>query len=403
MYDPAVRGARLALDNGHPFTALLLARRHVERHGATPLLCHLQGNALAQMGRYTEARQAYLDARFLVSDDPTAFAVLDVCLGHLHLNVRNRAEAEACYRRALAHPEPYLAALVHLGELLGSVGRNDEAEELLLDATVRTEPRWQQPAWLCLGQLWQRDDDRLADAEDAFREALLLDPSCEDAGRGLRDIRQALSLSDTRPTPEMVRATNMVEQPATTRMLASRYLEADPGDAIVRCRLASVWADLGRPDLARTESVASLEHADDALFALAWRLTGRVCAQLGDVEEADYWLDLASNARPDFANSHIFRGAMYARLGALEDAEACLRRATGCRDGCIDEAWLNLGNVLRAQERLEEASFCMQAALDLSNDYPAASTALADLDRAMSIRDGSTKRGRRQRSAPGKF
>ena len=66
--------------------------------------------------------------------------------------------------------------------------------------------------------------------------------------------------------------------------------------------------------------------------------------------------------------------------------EYCVRRGTLCISGCIHEAYLNLGYILRAQERYEEAAACFQHAIDLDPEYEDAQTAKADVERAIELR-----------------
>jgi Flp pilus assembly protein TadD len=88
-------------------------------------------------------------------------------------------------------------------------------------------------------------------------------------------------------------------------------------------------------------------------------------------------------ADPDEATYHIFLGALLAKQGRLDEAEESHRRAIACAEGCIDEAFLNLGFVLRAQERFPEAADCFRHAIHLDPAYRAARQALKDVERCI--------------------
>ena len=77
----------------------------------------------------------------------------------------------------------------------------------------------------------------------------------------------------------------------------------------------------------------------------------------------------------------IMRGANLASATHLSAAEECHRHAITCDESHFDrdEAYLNLGYVLRAQGRYAEAAAAFQAALTLTPDYPEAATALSSL------------------------
>ena len=86
---------------------------------------------------------------------------------------------------------------------------------------------------------------------------------------------------------------------------------------------------------------------------------------------------------PDEATGHIYLGGVLARAGRLKEAETAHRAAIRCSQGCRDEAYLNLGLVLRAQERHDEAATCFEQALKLDPKYVAARKALRDVRNTM--------------------
>ena len=86
---------------------------------------------------------------------------------------------------------------------------------------------------------------------------------------------------------------------------------------------------------------------------------------------------------PDEASGHIYIGGVLAKSGRLKEAETAHRVAIRCTQGCRDEAYLNLGLVLRAQERYDEAATCFEQALKLDPKYVAARKALRDVRNTM--------------------
>src|SRR5262249_30511513 len=98
-------------------------------------------------------------------------------------------------------------------------------------------------------------------------------------------------------------------------------------------------------------------------------------------------------AAPDDATYQIFLGAFLAQAGRLREAEVVRRRATRCKVGFVDEAFFNLGLVLRALERYAEARDCFQRALKLDPKYKKVRRELADIERVLKLtRKGLTKR-----------
>ena len=62
------------------------------------------------------------------------------------------------------------------------------------------------------------------------------------------------------------------------------------------------------------------------------------------------------------------------------DAEESHRAAIACDQDLTDEAYLNLGFVLRAQERFAEAADCFREAISIDPDYRLARRALRDVE-----------------------
>src|SRR5687768_7463990 len=106
----------------------------------------------------------------------------------------------------------------------------------------------------------------------------------------------------------------------------------------------------------------------------------------GEHDAAERWFRKAIEEAPDDTQGYIYLGVMLARLGRLAEAEQVHRRATACKAGCIDEAWHNLGLVLRAMERYDEALACFEAAMKLDLQYKAARLAARDVRRVMRVR-----------------
>jgi tetratricopeptide (TPR) repeat protein len=62
------------------------------------------------------------------------------------------------------------------------------------------------------------------------------------------------------------------------------------------------------------------------------------------------------------------------------------RVAIACPEGCIDEAYFNLGLVLRSRERFEDAAECFREAIRLDPEYRAARRALFDVEHCIKLR-----------------
>jgi tetratricopeptide (TPR) repeat protein len=160
----------------------------------------------------------------------------------------------------------------------------------------------------------------------------------------------------------------------------------------------AAWALLGDEltDVSRfAEAEQALRRAINLLspptLSHVYCSLGKLFQHRGDPSRADGWFRMAIALRPDDAQASIYQGGMWARLGRLEEAEDSHRRATRCTTGCIYEAHHNLGLVLRAQTRYDEASACFAAAIELRPQYREARLAKRDVERAVRARWGADR------------
>ena len=111
---------------------------------------------------------------------------------------------------------------------------------------------------------------------------------------------------------------------------------------------------------------------------------GNLHRERGDCEGAEVGYRKALERNPDHGSLHAMLGALLATKGDYTAAEQCHRAAIRCsKEDVKDEAYLNLGLVLRAQERYAEARASFSEAIALTPDYPEAIAALHDVQRAM--------------------
>ena len=164
-----------------------------------------------------------------------------------------------------------------------------------------------------------------------------------------------------------------------TLALAKRYLADFPDrGAAWLCFGVSLYA------VARyTEALTALRRAarlcPPKYIHLVQYHFGHLYKQKGNYRRAETWFRKAIASCPSDADSYIFLGGLLARDGRLSESEATHRKGTLCEQGCIDEAFLNLGLVFRAQERYSEALSCFQRALAIDPEYKEAKKQLSDV------------------------
>jgi len=176
-----------------------------------------------------------------------------------------------------------------------------------------------------------------------------------------------------------IRRFDLQDMPSCERTLAKRYVANFP-------ERGAGWLCYGVSlcEVSRyTEALAALRRAARLCppnkLHLVQSHFGHLYQRKGNYRCAENWFRKAIASCPQDAGAYIYLGGLFALEGRLREAEAIHRRATRCEDGCIDEAFFNLGLVLRAQERYPEAVSCFQRALEIDPKYKPAKKALSDV------------------------
>ena len=180
-------------------------------------------------------------------------------------------------------------------------------------------------------------------------------------------------------TREAIFEANRNNQAATCVFLAECWLAEHPDDVGVIFDYAEMLYKLTRYEEAIQIYQDAIERFPDHRWGLFNQL-GQLSRYRGDFATAETWFQQAIYEDNEEAASYIFLGAVQARQGKLREAEATHRRATQCSDGFVDEAYHNLGLVLRAQGRFEEARKCFLKAIEIDNEYEDAREALKDVE-----------------------
>ena len=170
---------------------------------------------------------------------------------------------------------------------------------------------------------------------------------------------------------------------ATTIVLARRVLADNPTDSLTLNRLGNVLSSVSRFTEAEIVLRDALEHSPENRKHVALANLGLLFELQGQYDTAANWFRKTIDRKPDDATGYIFLGATLARAGKLFEAEEIYRQGTQCARGCIDEAWCNLGLVLRGLERFKESRKCFELAIEIDPEYDDAMDALADVKSAM--------------------
>ena len=211
-------------------------------------------------------------------------------------------------------------------------------------------------------QAWAAN--RLAEAEDRYRQALLLDPDLPEAHNNLGSL-----LFDTGRIYEA--------ELSYRTALAHR---TDFPEA--HYNLANVLYQQEQQAASLLEYRAALALRPN--YAEAYNNLGRTLQELGQLAEADEALGRALALAPELPEAHNNLGTLRHTQDRLEEAVACYQQALVLRP-TFPNALYNLANVLRELGRVEEAEPYARHAVDLApHDLKAAvilADVLQDLDR----------------------
>ncbi|MCA7897370.1 tetratricopeptide repeat protein [Burkholderia cepacia] len=227
------------------------------------------------------------------------------------LGLNRLVDAEAWWRRAIDAMPAFEPACDGLGALLVSQGRLADAEALLRRQLASVTPL-RASHHHRFGKVLEALG-RLDEAEQAFGQALLIEPQSADVLTDLGNLLRVLG----------------------------RHAEAE-----LAYRLAIT---------VRTDSV--LAHAN----------LGAILVDMQRLPEAEAASRQALVLCPDHPEAHYNLGVALQNLDRLPEAEAAYRDAIRCRPG-LPQPHNNLGCVLRAQGRHDEAMAVFAEALSLAPD-----------------------------------
>jgi len=102
----------------------------------------------------------------------------------------------------------------------------------------------------------------------------------------------------------------------------------------------------------------------------------------GKFNKAEFYFNKASedNYFENFGWFWLLRGTNYSAMNNLEFAEECYLKAIKLKDGDVDEAYLNLGLLYRAQRKYKKAEEAFKKSLNITPKYVEAKEALKSIE-----------------------
>lgn len=167
---------------------------------------------------------------------------------------------------------------------------------------------------------------------------------------------------------------------AFARHLCEQFLAKHPDNGPVLITYAGCLTTFALYD----EAKLALDRAEavipDDKRQLLNAQRGHLLVEMGDFDGAEAQYMAAHDLDPIDASYLVYAGSAAFRRGDIQRAEQYARAASECVEGCIDEAYFNLGGYLLAQERHEEARTCYLKALEIDPGHESARERLEDLE-----------------------
>jgi len=365
----------------------LLLTRDMIRDFEDSYFAHFQHTvALKDLQRYDEALSALENAEARAGEHQLHFVYAK--RGRVFEDKGDFKEALLWYRKAIeCRPDDNLG-YGYMGGMLARQGNLLEAEQAHRKAIHCTEG-YIDEAYLNLGYVL-RARERFTEALECFEKALELDAEYEEAKTAIEDMRAVLDhLENDQPkkTDVMPKGERLAESRNAdaneltvlslilTRELIEDYEDYGPAYVYHGIRLI----ELARYEEAKDAFEKAMQLLPDDKLHMPHYQMAYVHEFKGDFEEAAEWFKKAIGLRPQDAEAHGKLGFLLARQGKLKEAEQCYITALECPEGDLDEVYLNVGFVLRAQERFDEALEYFEAAFELDPGCEAAELGVKDM------------------------
>ena len=132
------------------------------------------------------------------------------------------------------------------------------------------------------------------------------------------------------------------------------------------------------------KAMKSAEESDDNFSWFLCRM-GRIYEDSGNFNKANEWYKKAQSSNPSEATFFIYQGVMLLRKERFDEAAEIFLEATKCKEGCIEEAFYNLGVACIAQRKYQKAVQYFEKALAIDPKYKEAKQQLKDVKKVLEI------------------
>jgi len=175
-------------------------------------------------------------------------------------------------------------------------------------------------------------------------------------------------------------------QTAVVIELCKKHLSKFPNDGIVWLKYGIAQVALAQYKTAEKAIHRALDLCPAKALPIVSSQMGHLLQAKGDLKRAAIWYRKAVKQKPQDATYHIFLGSNAFKRGSHKESKTRYYRAIECSEGCLDEAYFNLGGLFLGQRNYPEAIKCYEAALKIDPQYKIAKERLDDAKLALLIK-----------------
>jgi len=339
------------LDSRFPAYGLVRVNHFLRKHPPWAGAYLYQAYLLRDFRRFAEMRRALRTAEAILGEP---HEILKEAVGQAYYDAERHGLAQKYFLQSLSLERRNPSARTWLGRSCLRQGKLEEAKKWLRSALSQSGVDEAEVAFE-LGKVF-RAQEQWAVARRWFEKA------ARDGQSALRDLLEAREVGGW--SEDELRCHE--GGPVTMLAAGRRFEKIRPDEPVAYSDQAMALAELNRLPEALAQ-VARWQRKVPAGHPQASRLRPRVLDVAGRLEtSAQLWLQVATDSTDTVP--WIYAGSCLARLGHLERAEQCHRRAVQC-SGDPDEGMYNLALVLRAQGRYSEALDCARRSFEMDKTW----------------------------------
>jgi tetratricopeptide (TPR) repeat protein len=181
------------------------------------------------------------------------------------------------------------------------------------------------------------------------------------------------------------------DEPVCTLSLARAFLARWPNISEAWVILGSTLKSLARYAEARQALLKAIQFCPPKGEHIVFNNMGQLYREKGAYRIAERWFRKAVSRNPKSTPNLVMLGACLAKQGRFVEAKRWHRRAITVASDPPDEALFNLGLILRAEERHDDALECFKKALKIDPEYTLAKNAVRDLEKLKKMQNQPTR------------